>query len=63
MYIWTYFHAVVGFQDLKALWKAYEKRNQFAQFFQRHFEPIFAEATVKGMHAHFQFVLNTHLGL
>ena len=42
MYIWTYFHAVVGFQDLKASWKAYVKRNQFAQFFQRHFEPIFA---------------------
>ena len=48
---------VIGFQHFTALWKAYNKSKQIAQFLQGHF----AQMPTKGS-AHFQFCLNTHLG-
>jgi len=40
---------VIGFQHFTALWKAYNKRKQIAQFLQRNFAQIFPQMPSKGI--------------
>ena len=40
---------VIGFQHSKALWKAYNKSKQIAQFLQSNFTQIFAQMPLKGI--------------
>ena len=53
---------VIGFKDFIALWKAYNKSKQIAQFLKEILHR-FLHRRLSREFAHFQFFLNTHLDI